>query len=110
MTLTWKIESLNCKPSFDGKTNVVEIIHWRLNGVDGDLSASVYGSVGVTYKDSTSFTEYNNLTEEQLVSWVKDNLEEEQVTDYENGVTSQLELLKNPVVVNPPLPWENSAI
>jgi hypothetical protein len=110
MALTWKIETLNCKPSFDGKTNVVETIHWRLNGVDGDYATSVYGSQGVTYEESTDFIEYDNLTEDQLISWVKDTLGEEQVTNYENSVTSQLELLKNPVVVNPPLPWGNSII
>lgn len=108
MSLTWKIEQLNCKPSFDGKTNVVETIHWRLNGVDGDYATSVYGSQGVTYEESTDFIEYDNLTEDQLISWVKDILGEEQVTNYENSVISQLELLKNPVMVNPPLPWGNS--
>jgi len=113
MALTWKIDALNCKPSFDGKTNVVETIHWRLNGVEGEPSevgnsyyaTSVYGSQGVTYEAGSPFTDYDSLTEEVVVAWVKDALGEEQVAEYETSVNSQLEALKNPTVVNPPLPF-----
>jgi hypothetical protein len=105
MALTWKIETLNCKPSFDGKTNVVETIHWRLNGVDGDYATSVYGSQGVTYEAGSPFTDYDSLTEEIVVEWLKDALGEEQVAEYEDGVNGQLEALKNPTVANPPLPF-----
>ena len=105
MALTWKIEQLNCKPSFDGKTDVVETIHWRLNGIDGDYATSVYGSQGVTYEAGSPFTDYDSLTEEVVVAWVKDALGEEQVTTYETSVNNQLEALKNPTVVTPPLPF-----
>lgn len=105
MALIWKIESLNCKPSFNGKTNVVETIHWRLNGVDGDYATSVYGSQGVTYEEGSPFTDYDSLAEETVIKWLKDALGEEQVSNYEAGVEAQLEALKNPSVVNPPLPF-----
>ena len=105
MALTWKIEQLNCKPFFDGKTNVVETIHWRLNGVDGDYATSVYGSQGVTYVEGSPFTDYDSLTEETVVEWLKDALGAEQVAEYETSVNGQLESLKNPTVVNPPLPF-----
>jgi hypothetical protein len=105
MALTWKIEQLNCKPSFDGKTNVVENIHWRLNGIDGDYATSVYGSQGVTYEAGSPFTDYNSLTEEVVVAWLKDALGAEQVANYETSVNNQLEALKNPTVVTPLLPF-----
>ena len=105
MALTWKIEQLGCKPSFDGKTNVVETIHWRLNGVDGEYATSVYGSQGVTYIEGSPFTDYDSLTEETVVEWLKDALGAEQVANYETSVNNQLEALKNPTVVNPPLPF-----
>jgi hypothetical protein len=105
MNLTWNIEQLNCKPSFDGKTNVVETIHWRLNGVDNDYTASVYGSQNVTYKAGNPFTDYNNLTEEVVIAWLKDSLGAEQVATYKARVEAQLEDLKNPTVVTPPLPF-----
>ena len=105
MALTWKIEQLNCKPSFDGKTNVVETIHWRLNGVDGDYANSVYGSQGVTYVEGSPFTDYDSLTEETVVEWLKDALGAEQVANYETSVNGQLDSLKNPTVVTPPLPF-----
>jgi hypothetical protein len=105
MSLTWKIEQLNCKPSFDGKTNVVEAIHWRLNGIDGDYATSVYGSQGVNYEAGSPFIDYDSLTEEVVVQWLKDALGAEQVATYETNVETQLATLKNPSVVNPPLPF-----
>jgi hypothetical protein len=115
MALTWKIEALNCKSSFDNKTDVVETIHWRLNGVEGELSeegngyyaTSIYGSQKVTYEEGSPFIDYSNLTEEGIVQWVKDALGEEQVTNYETIVNNQLESVKNPTVVTPILPWSN---
>lgn len=105
MLLTWKIDALNCKPSFDGKANVVETIHWRLNGVDGDYATSVYGSQGVTYEEGSPFIDYDSLTEKTVIEWLKDSLGAEQVASYETGVNTQLQALKNPIVVSPPLPF-----
>jgi len=34
-TYTWVIDALDCAPSAEGQTNVVNTIHWRVNGTDG---------------------------------------------------------------------------
>jgi hypothetical protein len=105
MTLTWKVRSLSCKPSFDGKTNIVETIHWDLTGVDGEYTTSVYGATGINYEEGSSFVDYNSLTEETVITWLKDKLGENDIASYEASVNSQLEALKNPKVVSPPLPF-----
>jgi hypothetical protein len=105
MTLTWKIQALECKPSFDGKTNVVQTIRWNLTGVDGEYITSVNGSTGIHYEEGSSFVEYNSLTEETVVTWLKDTLGENDVASYEASITSQLDDLKTPKVVTPPLPF-----
>ena len=105
MTLTWKIRALECKPSFDGKTNVVQTIHWHLTGVDGEYITSVYGSTGVHYEEGSPFVEYNDLTEETVITWLKSTLGENDVASYEASINSQLDALKNPKVVSPPLPF-----
>lgn len=105
MALIWKIEKLTCKSSFDGKTNVVNTIHWRLHGVDGEYATSVYGDKEINYEAGNPFTDYNNLTEEIVIKWLKDALGEEQAANYETNVNDQLESLKNPIVVNLPLPF-----
>lgn len=101
----WKIEQMEAYPEKDGFSDVVFTVHWRVNAADGNYSATSYGSVGVQLDTTQNFTPYNQLTKEQVVSWVKDALGTEQVTQIESGLEGQIENLKNPPVVRPELPW-----
>lgn len=105
MTLTWNITQLNAYPEKDGLTDVVFTVHWILTAKDGDYNSSVYGSIGVELNHEEPYTPYADLTLDQIIGWVKSSLGEEQVTEYENGVSSIIEKQKNPTVINPPLPW-----
>ena len=102
---TWVIEAMNCVPQEDGQTDVVITVHWRLNGTDGTNTATVYGSVGLTYTQGSSFTPYADLTQGQVIAWTQDALGDEQVASLEANVAAQLANLVNPPVVSPPLPW-----
>jgi len=104
-TYTWVIEQLDCYPEKDGHTDVVFIAHWRLNGTDGINTATVYGSVGLTYEEGTPFTPYEDLTQDQVVGWVQAALGPEQVQTLTDNVAAQLAAIANPPVVAPPLPW-----
>ena len=105
ITYNWTVAQMDAYPEYEGNENVVFTVHWRMNGVDGDHTAGVYGSVGLTLDPEAEFTAYEDLTQEQVVGWVKDALGEEQVTSYEENVANQIEQLVNPPVVRPPLPW-----
>jgi hypothetical protein len=74
-TITWNISQLDCLPQEDGDTDVVFIVHWSCNGVDGD----------------------------QVLGWVWANGVDKDAT--EAAVEGQIEAQKNPPVVSPPLPW-----
>lgn len=104
-TIAWKAEHLECKPSVDGLTNVVSVIHWRANAVDGDHYATSYGTVAVELNESSAFIEYEDLDEATVVGWAKNALGAEQVMSIETGLANQIATLKNPPVVAPPLPW-----
>jgi hypothetical protein len=105
VTCNWTVAQLDCYPEYEGHKDVVFTAHWRLDGTDGEHTAGVYGSVGLTLDPEAKFTPYADLTQAQVIGWVKDALGEEQVTSYEESVAKQIEALINPPVVNPPLPW-----
>lgn len=99
--MEWKIVSLECYPEHEGQENVVTIAHWTLT--EGE--AHVYGSVGFTLDPEAEFIPYADLTEAQVVEWVKGALGEEQVAAHEAAIAAQLEAIANPPVVKPALPW-----
>ncbi len=104
-TYTWVINALDCYPEADGEQDVVFTVHWTLNGAEGDYTGSVYGTVGVTLDEGSTFTPYADLTEAQVVGWVQDALGEEQVAAYEANVAQQINDQVAPPVVSPALPW-----
>lgn len=73
MNITWSIDNLDRQTSDD----LVITAHWRVSAVDGEHSAGAYGSVGFTRGDS--FTPFEQLTEAQVIAWVKSQLEVEQI-------------------------------
>ena len=105
ITNTWAVVQMDAYPEYEGHTDVVFTVHWTLSGTDGEHTAGVYGSVGLTLDSEADFTPYADLTEAQVVGWVKDALGEEQVAGYEDNVAAQIDALVNPPVVTPALPW-----
>jgi len=101
----WNVVQMDCYPEIDGETDVVFTVHWDCTETDGEFSGRVYGSVGVTLDAESPFTPYAELTQEQVVSWVKDALGEEQVAALEANIAQQIEDQINPPVVTPTLPW-----
>jgi len=105
ITNTWNVVSMDCYPELNGQTDVVFVCHWQLNGTDGTHNGSVYGSVGLTLDPEATYVPYADLTEAQVIGWVKEALGEESVTSYEDNVAQQIANQINPPVVTPPLPW-----
>lgn len=102
---TWSIAQLDCYPEHEGHSDVVFTAHWRLTGVDGEYTGSVYGSIGLELDPEAEFTPFEELTKEQVIGWVEEKLGEEAVTGYKDSVAKQIADQANPPVVNPPVPW-----
>jgi hypothetical protein len=96
---------MDAYPEQDGETDVVFNVHWTLTGTDGTYSGNVYGSQSVTVDPEAPFTPYADLTQAQVIGWVKDALGEEQVASLEANVAEQIANQINPPVVTPDLPW-----
>lgn len=100
--MTWAVVQMDAYPEYEGHADVVFTAHWTLTGTN---TAGVYGTAGLTLDPDAGFTPYADLTQEQVVGWVKAALGSEQVAAYEANVAKQIADLANPPVVTPPLPW-----
>jgi hypothetical protein len=105
ITNTWAVLQMDAYPEQDGETDVVFNVHWTLTGTDGTYSGNVYGSQSVTVDPEAPFTPYADLTQAQVIGWVKDALGEEQVSSLEANVAEQIANQINPPIVTPALPW-----
>jgi len=93
---TWTIAQMERNTSDD----FVVTVHYRVNAVDGDYSASTYGTVGYT-QEAESFIPYADLTEATVVGWVKESLGEDTVQE---SLASQIEAQKAPAQIAG-MPW-----
>ena len=89
ITYTWTIPT--CE--HDIATGGINVVHWRCTGVDGDHSASSYGTVGLTPDPSSpDFTPYADVTEAQAQGWVWDSVSQ---ADTESALAANIENQKN---------------
>jgi hypothetical protein len=96
MEFIWNVVQMDRLTS-DG---FVVTVHYVVNAVDGDYSASTYGTVGYTQGEG-SYIPYADLTEAEVVGWVQDSLGKDTV---EASLTAQIEAEKHPVIETG-LPW-----
>ena len=94
-TTTWTIAQLDRQTS-DG---LVTTAHWRVDAVDGEHSAGSYGTVG--FERGETFIAYDSLTEAQVIAWVKDKLDVEEI---EAGLQAQIAAKKAPTTAAG-VPW-----
>ena len=75
-------------------TGGVVVAHWRATAVDGDFSASSYGTCGFTPDPSASgFIAYASLTEADVIGWVQAEVDKDAT---EASLAAKIEADKNP--------------
>jgi hypothetical protein len=99
MATTWTISTLERELSDGG----VIVAHWRATDVDGDYSASSYGTCGFSPDPSDpSFVAYDSLTESQVLDWCWANGVDQDAI--EASLAAKIESDKNPTQANG-VPW-----
>ena len=87
---TWTIAQLERNTADGGVT----VAHWRCTAVDGDHSASAYGTVGFTPDASADgFVPYENLTEADVLAWVHGSVDKDAT---EAALAAKIDAEKNP--------------
>ncbi len=90
--------SFQCAKSLDGLSNVVEVIHWRY----GNEETSIYGCNGFSAPSPASFTPFEDLTEEQVVSWLVEANDMEQLDSAVDNEIEQKIAQANQEILPPP--------
>ena len=95
---TWTISTLERNTADGG----VIIAHWRATAVDGDFSASSYGTCGFTPDPSVSdYIAYADLTEADVIGWVQADVDQAAI---EASLTANINEQKNPTTSDG-VPW-----
>ena len=94
ITYEWSFPNFECDSE-----NKVKTIHWRYTAVDGDNSASMYGSCA-----GSEGMDFDAMTKEHCVSCVlenQDNTEEEM----QSNLSAQIEEQKAPALTSKTKEW-----
>jgi len=90
----------------DGLSNVVNNIDWRLIAtVNGEkYRAEQWAKQYVSAPDADTFTNYEDLTREQVISWLENVLD---VAQLKESLAYQIDLQANPITAILPPPFQN---
>jgi hypothetical protein len=104
----WNILSMSCKPLQDGQQDVVVYALWQCIGIaqngQDQVSAAMGGNTHFTYIAGSPFTPYDQLTQQQVLGWVWQQVNQ---TSVEAEVATKIAAIVAPPVITPPLPWSN---
>ena len=95
----WNCKTVDVHPQEEGETDVVYNVHWIVTGVDGDYSATNIGTQVVPLNEGGTFIPFEDLTNDVVVEWTRQAMGEEQVTQIEAGIASEIEGKINPTSV-----------
>ena len=95
----WNCKTVDVHHQEEGETDVVYNVHWIVTGVDGDYSANCIGTQVVPLSEGGTFIPFEDLTNDVVVDWTKEAMGEEQVTQIETSVASEIEGKINPTSV-----------
>ena len=105
---TIEILNLNCKPSLNGLTNVVESIIFQvtdtvtINGTEHEVRGGNF--VQLSDPNPAEFTPFESLTEAVVVGWVEANAD---VDGFVARLTDNLNTRLNPPTVALTPPWNS---
>ena len=87
--ITWTIDTCDHLVS----TGFITTAHWRATAVDGEYTASVYGTVG--FGEGDPQIPYADVTQAEVLDWCWANGVDKDET--EANLAAQIEALKTPV-------------
>ena len=102
----WNVNTVDVYPSEEGHSNVIYLVHWRLNATDTEVDAegnpyvaSVYGTQSLDTSDLSNFTNFDSVTSSQVQGWVEAAMGEEAVQGLKDGLDAQIAALITPASV-----------
>ena len=100
ITYTWSLSSLK-KTDTDNLSNIVVQTYWKKIGTDQDGNTGEFSGAtpfNPQLVDPNNFTSFENLTEEQVLQWIKDVVVGSYQQHVDSKILEQINAKKNPVV------------
>ena len=100
ITFIWNCGTVDIYPSESGLSDVIYNVHWIVSGVD-DLGNTV-DNIGTQILDTsniTNFISFVDLTYDQITSWTKSAMGQEQIDLIEEDIAIKLGKISNPTSV-----------
>jgi len=112
MAVTWEVHCLEATKTVGSLSNVVTSVHWSASDSEtvgsGESAVthygSSYGTVALADANSSSFTEYEDITEVNAIAWAKAALGADKVTSIEDNIAVQITESKTPTTISG-VPW-----
>ena len=105
MSIEWRILSMNCLKNLDGLSDVVYEINWLCYAMIEGFDGATQGFVFVEYNPEVPYIPFAELTQEQVIMWVKNSLGEMAVSQYEQQALAFAQEKAHPKTITPRLPW-----
>ena len=87
-------------PNFETNSeNIVKTIHWRYTAVDGEHSASMYGSCA-----GSATINFDSMTKENAIACVLENQDTTEA-DMQTNLSAQIEEQKTPALTSKTKEW-----
>ena len=94
ITYEWSFPNFECDNS-----NKVKTIHWRYTAVDGEHSASMYGSCS-----GSEGMNFDTMTKEHCINCVLENQEQTE-EEMKSNLSAQIDKQKNPETISKTKEW-----
>lgn len=102
----WSITKMGTWPSYEGETDVVVWAQWDCTGTEvvngSTFTANNAGTAFFTLQQGSSFTPYDQLTQDQVLGWCWQSVSK---ADVQIGIQDQINTLATPTPADLPLPW-----
>ena len=116
MTITYTVEPIEVVvEDVETNSNVIVEVKWRHNGVDDNgVSASIANTTGLQLEEGGSFIEFEDVTKENVISWIQSQYDEVQWSLLEEQVSgsiqNQIDKASATQRVSNVLPWVSEEV
>lgn len=107
MNIEWRVLSMKCYPNLDGLRDVVYEVNWLCYATDGTFDGATQGFVILQYNPETPYIPFNQLTQNEVLIWVKAAMGKNPVLQAEQQALAFANEKANPKTVLQNLPWSN---
>ena len=107
ITYSWTITALNSYPEYQGEQDVVFTIFATYTGTDGTYSSNIEVQQALVLTNTSTYTPYADLTENQVLGWLLEALTPQQIEQMQSKISAQIIADNQPPFVQLPLPWSN---